>query len=126
MTRLAALASIAALAGCTSPPPAQTQTAAAIPELTGRVAGQAQKCVTFNQSEGLRVAGPHALIYGNGRTVWLNNVPACSSLRHTDILVLEPIGSRYCAGDLVRTRDPVSKLPGPGCRLGEFVPYTRG
>lgn len=125
MVRFAALAATAALAGCAAPPP-PPQTTAAIPELTGRVAGAPQRCVTFQQREGLRIAGPHALVYGTGRTVWLNNVPACSTLHNSDILVLEPIGSRYCAGDFVRTRDPVSKLPGPGCRLGEFIPFTRG
>ena len=125
MTRYVVLAGSALLAGCTAAPP-PSATAAAIPELTGRAAGAPQRCVQIEQREALRVAGPQDLIYGTGRTVWLNKVPACSALRRTDILVLEPIGSRYCAGDVVRTRDPVSKLPGPGCRLGEFIPFTRG
>jgi hypothetical protein len=29
-------------------------------------------------------------------------------------------------GDLVRSFDSVSKIPGPSCRLGDFIPYTRG
>ena len=122
--RLIVLATAALMSGCTAPQPAATT--AAIPELTGRVAGAAQRCVTFEQGESLRVAGPHLLIYGNGRVVYLNTVPSCSTLRSSDILVLEPIGSQYCRGDFVRTRDNVSGLPGAGCQLGDFVPYTRG
>ena len=121
--RLIVLATAALMSGCTAPQPAATT---AIPELTGRIAGAAQRCVTFEQGESLRVAGPHSLIYGNGRVVYLNTVPSCSTLRSSDILVLEPIGSQYCRGDFVRTRDNVSGLPGAGCQLGDFVPYTRG
>ena len=122
--RLIIIAAAALLPGCTAPQPAAST--AAIPELTGRVAGAAQRCVTFEQGESLRVAGPHSLIYGNGRVVYLNTVPSCSTLRSSDILVLEPIGSQYCRGDFVRTRDNVSGLPGAGCQLGDFIPYTRG
>ena len=122
--RLIVLATAALMSGCTAPQPAATT--AAIPELTGRIAGAAQSCVPFEQGESLRVAGPHSLIYGNGRVVYLNTVPSCSTLRSSDILVLEPIGSQYCRGDFVRTRDNVSGLPGAGCQLGDFVPYTRG
>lgn len=121
--RLLALSATALLAGCTPPQPAATT--AAIPELAGRVAGAPQRCITFGQNESLRIASPQALIYGNGRTIYLNAVPKCSGLNSSDILILEPIGSRYCRGDFVRTRDNVSGLPGPGCQLGDFVPYTR-
>jgi hypothetical protein len=115
----------ALLPACTAPQPATT-TAAAIPELAGRVAGSPQRCITFEQGEALRFAGPHAVIYGNGRTIYLNPLPGCSPIKSSDILVLEPIGSRYCRGDFVRTRDNVTGLPGPGCRLGDFIPYSRG
>lgn len=112
------------LASCTAPPPAGTS--AAIPELAGRTAGPAQKCITIQRSEGLQIAGPHTLLYRSGPTIWVNAVPECSRLRSSDILVLEPFGSQYCRGDFVRTRDNQTGIPGPGCRLGDFVPYTRG
>jgi hypothetical protein len=41
------------------------------------------------------------------------------------ILVVEPIGAQYCRGDRVRTMDPVSRIPGPACTLGDFIPYSR-
>jgi len=39
--------------------------------------------------------------------------------------VTEPIGSQYCRGDIVRSFDRQSRIPGPACILGDFVPYTR-
>ena len=114
----------AAIAACTPPtPPAPGSTA--LPELVGRVAGPPQRCITFQTSNSLQVAGPQTLTYRDGRTIWVNSVPECSTLRNTDILVLEPVGSQYCRGDFIRTRDNQTGIPGPGCRLNDFVPYTR-
>ena len=78
------------------------------------------------RTQGLRTVNRSTLVYGSGRTVWVNRVdPRCSGFSQWDLLVVEPIGSQYCRGDLVRTIDPVSKIPGPACRLGDFVPYTK-
>ena len=122
--RILAFPLVAAIAGCTaSPPPPASSTA--IPELAGRTAGPPQRCVGTQQSAGLHVAGPHTLTYRDGPTIWVNSVPECSALKYTDILVVEPIGSQYCRGDFVRTRDNRTLLPGPGCRLTEYVPYPK-
>lgn len=114
----------AAIAGCTAPPPSSS-VPTVMPELAGRVAGAAKRCITFSQGEGLRIAGPSTLTYRAGRTIYVNEVPECTTLRSSDILILEPVGSQYCRGDFVRTRDNQSGIPGPGCRLNDFVPYTR-
>ena len=121
--RILAFTFAAALAGCTAPPPSASSPA--MPELAGRVAGQPQRCVTFLQGEGLQIAGPATLTFRSGRTIWVNSVPQCARLRHTDILVVEPFGTQYCRGDFVRTRDNQTLIPGTGCRLNDFVPYTR-
>ena len=113
---------LAMVAGCTAPPPASTTN---IPELAGRTAGAPQRCVTFERNDGLHIAGPHTLTYRDGRTLWVNSVPSCSPLRFSDILVIEPVGTRYCSGDIIRTRDNVSFIPGPSCRLNDFVPYRK-
>jgi len=122
--RTLAFALAVTVTGCTAPPP-PAASSTAIPELEGRVAGAPQRCVTTQQGAGLHVAGPHTLTYHDGRTIWVNSVPGCSPLKFSDFLVLEPVGSQYCSGDFVRTRDNVSLIPGPGCRLNEFVPYTK-
>jgi hypothetical protein len=113
----------ATIAGCTSPPPPSPTDA--LPELAGRTAGAPERCVGFGPSESLHIAGPHTITYREGRTLWVNSVPGCTALKSSDILVVEPAGSQYCSGDFVRTRDNRTLLPGPGCRLNEFVPYTK-
>ena len=120
--RLLILGAAALLLGGAAP---KSETAAGIAELAGRTAGPPQKCITFEQSESMRVAKSNALIYGHGRPIYLNSAPGCSGFKSSDVLILQPIGSRYCRGDFVRSRDNVSGLPGAGCRLGDFIPYTR-
>jgi hypothetical protein len=117
---------VAALLGsCAAPPPVSAPRQAT--ELTGRVAGPPQRCVIIERGEGLRVAegDRHTLVYGRGRTVWANHLGPGCGLGANDILILEPIGSHYCRGDLVHSLDPVSRIPGQACILGDFVPYLR-
>jgi hypothetical protein len=81
----------------------------------------------LNQLDALRVSGNdrHTLIYGNGRTVWANSLgPACG-FGYDDIIVTQPTGSQLCGGDIVRSFDRVSRIPGPSCVLNDFVPYER-
>lgn len=118
------LASPAALVGSCAP----TEPAASGPlaELSGRTAGAPQRCVTIEQSQSLRIADSQTVIYGSGRTIWVNRLASsCPGADTFDILVVEPIGPQYCRGDRVRPLDPVSKMPGPVCILGDFVPYSR-
>jgi len=123
--RIAFVGLVAALAGCTAPPPIQLN--APITELAGRVAGPAQRCMSLRQSESLQPVNRNTLLYGHGKTIFVNEMQGgCGGFSRWDVLVLEPLGTQYCSGDLVRSFDPVSKIPGPTCRLGAFVPYTRG
>jgi len=123
--RIAFIGLVAALAGCTAPPPVADN--APIAEIAGRVAGPAQRCVTLSQSEGLHAANRSTLAVGSGKTVWVNHLmDGCSGFGRWDVLVTEPMGTEYCRGDLVRSFDSVSKIQGPTCRLGDFIPFTRG
>ena len=113
------------LAGCTAPPPT-TPINAPIAEIAGRVAGPPQRCVVTTQSEGFRAANRNTLLLRRGKSIWVNQVQGgCGSFGQWDVLVTEPIGTQYCEGDLIRSFDPVSKIPGPTCRLGAFIPYTK-
>lgn len=114
-----------ALGSCTAPPqPPQPQGPPI--ELAGRVGGRPQTCVTTTQLDVLRPSenAPNVLIYGTGRTVWANNLGSCR-FGSDDILVLQLYGSNLCRGDIVRSIDRLSRIPGPACVLNEFVPYTR-
>lgn len=111
------------VAACAPPPTAAPGRAT---ELSGRAAGAPQRCVPIERDIPLRVAeGDHGtLLYGTGRRVWANHLPDGCTLNRGDSLVIQPIGSDYCRGDLVHSLDPVSRFPGPACYLGEFIPYT--
>ena len=122
--RIIRLALVPLLAGCA--PQAPLPAEGPISEIAGRIAGPPQRCVPTDRTQGLQTVNRSTLVYGSGRTVWVNRLdPQCSGFSRWDLLVVESIGSQYCRGDLVRTIDPVSKIPGPACRLGDFVPYTR-
>jgi hypothetical protein len=94
-----------------------------IAELAGRVAGPPQTCVPIESSSSIRLVDRHTLIYNTGPVVWLNrtNCPASSN----DVLVFHPTGSQHCRGDIVGTFERLSRIPGPSCVLGDFVPYRR-
>jgi hypothetical protein len=67
----------------------------------------------------------HTLVYGTGGTIWANRLGPSCGFGRDDILVTEPIGSQLCGGDIVRSIDRNSHIPGPSCVLQSFVPYTR-
>lgn len=127
--RFAVLSIALALAACTSSQPPETPQPRQLPvELVGRVAGTPQACVTIVPTQGLRISDSdrHTLLYGSGKTLWANDLGPSCGFGANDILVMQPLNSRYCRGDVARSVDNTSRMPGPTCILGDFVPYTRG
>ena len=120
--RITVVVLAAALAGCTSPPAPSSDV---LPELAGLTAGKPERCISRPGTKGLYIAGPHTIAVRDGSTLWINDVPGCVMRKSSDIIVIEPVGPQYCSGDFLRTRDNISLLPGPGCRLNDFVPYTK-
>jgi hypothetical protein len=114
------------LGSCAPPQPVAEQQRPAR-ELAGRTSGAPQRCVLISQSDALRISDDdrHVLIYGSGKTVWANYLYRQCGFGSEDILITEPVGSYYCRGDLVRSIDRLSHIPGPTCVLGDFVPYAR-
>lgn len=97
------------------------------PELAGRSAGPPQHCITIEPSSGLRVADGdrHTLLNGSGRLIYSNSLGPHCGFGWNDILVFQPLGTEYCRGDIVRSADRSSGIPGPSCVLGDFIPHTR-
>ena len=98
------------------------------PELNGRVPGPARNCVQVtSRSQSLRPAksNGHLLLYGSGNTIWVSDLGSCGFNRDNDALVVEPSTSSLCRGDIIRSVDRSSRIPGPTCVLGDFIPYTR-
>lgn len=119
------VAALAALAvGCAPAQPAAAP--AAIPELAGRTAGTPQSCIPIDQSTSLRIVNKNTVLYGSGGTIWVNHLRTeCPGADRAQFLVAEPTGSQYCSGDQVQSLDPLTRIPGPVCVLGDFVPYRR-
>jgi hypothetical protein len=123
-SRAVGLGALALFAGACSQQPPGAPTA--IPELAGRTAGPPQDCVRIDPSTSLRIVDSRTMLYTVGNTVWLNRLATeCPGADKFDIPVTHPLGDQYCRGDIVRANDPVSKIPGPSCVLGAFVPYRR-
>jgi hypothetical protein len=124
--RVLALPLIALLAGCNAPQPMpQAQEPA---EIAGRqVSGPPVHCVPTFDQRNFRVSenDRSTLVYGTGRTIWVNRLGPSCRISWNDIPVFEVTGSSYCRGDIVRTIDQSSHIPGPGCVLNDFVPYTK-
>lgn len=123
--RLEILAFALVLSSCAAPQPGAERRGPPV-ELAGATAGAPRRCLVLNQFDSLRVSenDPHTLVYGSGRTIWANQLGQCR-FGHDDVLVLEPTGSQLCGGDIVRSFDRNSRIPGPSCVLGDFVPYKR-
>ena len=121
--RFAALAIL--IASCAPPP--EPAYSGPPPELAGRTTGSPRSCVPIDRYEPLRVAenNRHLLIYGYGRTMWVNNLGPDCGFDQQDLLVTHPFGSSYCQGDIIHSVDRSSRIPGPACVLGAFTPYTR-
>ena len=118
------LLTVLTAAGCAPSTPAGAPTP--IAELAGRKAGPSQRCVPTQLVGSMRIAAPQVVLYGSGRTIWLNRLADnCLGIAPMNILVVEPFGSQYCRGDRVRGVEPTSRIPGPTCTFGDFVPYTR-
>jgi hypothetical protein len=113
-----------ALGSCAAPPPGVPGRAT---ELAGRVAGAPKDCLPIRTTENLRVSDgdPTTLVYGSGKTIWANHLGPGCSFGFNDIPVFEPTVGSYCRGDIVRSFDRDSHIPGPSCVLGEFISYTR-
>ena len=120
----AVIALAAAAVACAPAQPADAP--AAIPELAGRTAGTPRSCVSIDSAASLRIVDAATVLYTTGSTVWLNRLASqCPGVSGFDILITHPTGSQYCRGDFVQSVDPVSKIPGPSCVLGDFIPYRR-
>jgi hypothetical protein len=127
MTRSIALAALT-VASCAAPPPGAQQPQGPPLELAGlAAAGPPARCVTINPIQSFQVSdnNRHVLLYRDGRTTYANYLAPYCSIGRDDVLVTEPTGSQYCRGDIVRTFDRTSRIPGPACILNDFVPYRR-
>lgn len=94
--------------------------------LAGRVAGKPVDCLPLLGSEQSQIIDKTAIVYGTGRTLYVNRPDNASSLNDDDVMVTELRGtSQLCSIDVVRLHDRASHMYTGFVALGKFVPYTR-
>ena len=93
--------------------------------LEGRVAGRPTSCVsTFGNSQ-MRILDKTALVYGSGRTIWVNVPRNPEALDDDDILVTRQTGGQLCRLDIVNMIDRTGGFYRGFVALDDFVPYRK-
>jgi hypothetical protein len=126
---LGVLVSCAALIGASSLADARTRLT---PQqqldklLAGRVAGKPVNCISLFDSNDTQIIDGIAIVYGSGRTIYVNRPTNARSLDSDDILITKITGSsQLCQLDVVDLRDRTSHAYSGFVGLNDFVPYTR-
>jgi len=93
--------------------------------LDGRVAGKPQNCINTRVNSDSEVIDGTAVIYGRGRTIYVNVPANARELDSDDALLIRQTGSQLCRQDIVTTFDTNGGFYTGNVFLGAFVPYTR-
>ena len=93
--------------------------------LEGRIAGEPSSCINTWSSKEQRVIDGTAIVYGRGRTIWVNIPRNAEDLDDNDAMVVRTNGSQLCRLDTVTTFATASRTYSGNVFLGVFVPYTR-
>ena len=91
--------------------------------LVGRVAGKPVHCISQYETRDMQVLDKTAIVYGWGKTIWVNTPRNAESLDDDDIMVTRLYGSQFCSLDIVNTVDRSGGFTTGFISLGEFVPY---
>jgi hypothetical protein len=120
----------AAVAGCTTAPPAPTRTAqgqAEFQRLTaGKVAGSPITCLPSYNADDMVKIDDSTVAFKQGRRVYVNHlIGECNGLSSGFYtLVTKSSGSGLCRGDIARVADVRSGITVGSCAIGDFVPYS--
>jgi hypothetical protein len=95
--------------------------------LEGRIAGQAERCVSLRQLGSSRVIDGTAIVYrAGGSRIYVNRPDnGASSLREDDIMVTRTSSGQLCNVDTVTMVDRQTQGFTGVVFLGDFIPYDR-
>ncbi|MBU6266048.1 MAG: hypothetical protein KGN34_00825 [Sphingomonadales bacterium] len=93
--------------------------------LEGRTAGKPTDCISLLSARNSTIIDKTAIVYDDGRTLWVNRPNNADSLRSDDILVTKTSMSQLCRLDTVHLHDRSSHMWNGFVGLEKFVPYTR-
>ena len=125
--RIVALAALAAalVAGPSVAAERLTGEAKLAKMLEGRVAGEPKSCINTFVNRDSTVIDDTAVVYGRGRTIWVNRTAHPQDLDDSDAMLVRMYGSQLCRQDIVTTFDTSTGMYTGNVFLTEFVPYTR-
>lgn len=93
--------------------------------LEGRVAGEPMRCIPTFRNNNLTVIDNTAIVYRDGRTIYVNRTAHPQTLDWNDVLVIHRFSSsELCRLDRVTTVDRGSGFFTGVVFLTDFVPYT--
>jgi hypothetical protein len=93
--------------------------------LEGRVAGEPRSCINTRIHSSSQIIDRTAVVYGHGRTIWVNVPANARDLDDGDALLVRQFGTDLCRQDIVTTFDSSGGYYTGNVFLGDFVPYTR-
>lgn len=93
--------------------------------LDGREAGRPVNCIPGYGNDNVRIIDGTALVYGSGRTIYVNRPRQPNNLDSDDILVSRRFGTQVCKMDLIRLHDRGTRTYSGFVTLEQFVPYRR-
>ncbi len=94
--------------------------------LEGRVAGEPQRCIRDFPSSRMQVIDDTAIVYGRGKTVYVQRTRNPEDIDRDDVLVVRKFGTtQLCRLDIVNKVDRLSGMFSGSIFFEDFVPYTR-
>lgn len=93
--------------------------------LKDRVPGKPVDCISLNEARNSRIIEGTAIVYDNGRTIWVNRPSGANWLHRDDIIVHKTSLSQVCKLDIVNLLDQGTHMSSGTVGLEQFVPYRR-
>jgi hypothetical protein len=93
--------------------------------LQGRQAGEPRRCISTFANNNLRIIDKTAIVYRDGKTIWVNRTRDPASLDDDDVLVIRRFGSDLCRLDDIRAVTRGTGMLRAVILLEDFVPYTK-
>ncbi|MBC2667077.1 hypothetical protein H7F51_16280 [Novosphingobium flavum] len=94
--------------------------------LAGRVAGKPVNCIDPRSNTETHIIDKTAIVYGSGRTIYVQRPTGAESLSGDPILVTVLHGSgQLCNIDIVQLHDRSTGFNRGFVGLNQFVPYTK-
>ena len=94
--------------------------------IEGRTAGEARDCIPTSANQSFTVLDKTAIVYKQGRRVWVNRTKNPRDLDDDDIMVVRKFGSsNLCRTDMITMIDRASGMFSGAVFLEDFVPYEK-